>query len=512
MMRTKTSRGSLVALVAGLAALVFRYLQSVPADPDLWGHTRFGLDHIRTGQLARTDPFSFMTGGQEWVNHEWLTELIFGWVFMVGGATGLFLLRAAIFSTIVALLFGMCWSTWKNGFVLLLLATGVLPLLAVFTNVRPHSFTFLFLLLVLFCIEAYGRGKRRWVNLLPVLMVLWVNLHGGFIVGLGLSGLGLASLFFGAEGGWTIPDPRARRHLVVVGILTVAATLCNPYHVGLYTYLVEALVLPREHVTEWMTLGGVQLVPYLLLTALPGAMFLVARSVKHPTRSILFLVTIVPAFLNARFLPFVIMFGTLVIADQGAVVWRRVTDGGRHPLLARVASAPAVAVLLVLVGLLLLPQAFDDLRHYRGRVWVDPDVYPVGAARFLKTHDLGRNLALPFQWGEYAIWHLYPDYLVSQDGRYETVYPPAYVDSLLDAYYMGDLERFIERQDVDVLLLESGEVLDRGVSESQDWRELYRDQTATVYVPHERLPDIANNLSDSAASTMARTSAPVFFP
>ena len=511
-MKAKTSSGSLVAFIAGLAALVFQYLQSVPADPDLWGHTRFGLDHIQTGHLARTDPFSFMTSGQEWINHEWLTELIFGWVFMAGGTTGLFLFRAAIFSAIVALLFGMCWSSWKNGFVLLLLAAGVLPLLAVFTNVRPHSFTFLFLLLALFCIEAYGRGRTVWINCLPILMVLWVNLHGGFVVGLGLSGLGLALLFFGAEGSGTIPSCRARRHLVAVGTLTVAATLCNPYHVGLYTYLVKALALPREHVTEWMTLGGVQLVPYLLLTALPGAMFLAARSVKHPTRSILFLVTVVAAFVNARFLALLIMFGTLVIVDQGGVVWRRVTDGSRHPLLARVGSTRAVAVLAVLVALVSLPQAFDDLRHYRGRVWVDPDGYPVNAARFLKTHALGRNLALPFHWGEYAIWHLYPDYLVSPDGRYETVYPPVYVDSLLSAYYMGDLERFIEGQDVDVLLLESGEALDRGAGASQEWRELYRDQTATVYVSHERLPAVASNPSDSTASIMSRTSEPVFFP
>ena len=77
---------------------------------------------------------------------------------------------------------------------------------------------------------------------------------------------------------------------------------------------------------------------------------------------------------------------------------------------------------------------------------------------------------------------------------------------------MGDLERFIEGQDVDVLLLESGEALDRGAGGSQEWRELYRDQTATVYVSHERLPAIASNPSDSTASIMSRTSEPVFFP
>ena len=343
-------------------------------------------------------------------------------------------------------------------------------------------------------------------------MALWVNLHGGFVVGLGLAGFGLAALFFGAEGTHTVPCPRARRHLVVVGILTAAATLCNPYHVGLYVYLVEALALPREHVTEWMTLEGVYLVPYLLLTALPGATMLAARSVTHPTRSFFFLVTIVAAYFNARFLAFLILFATLVIADQGAVIWRRVVEGGRHPLFARMASARVVAGLAALVAVLSFPPALDDLRRYRGRVWVDPDVYPVAAARFLKTHDLGRNLALPFHWGEYAIWHLYPDYLVSQDGRYETVYPPAYVDSLLDAYYQGDLERFIDRQAVDVLLVESGEALDQGASESQDWRELYRDKTATVYASHVTTPGQASNPPASVTSTVARPSALILFP
>ena len=240
-------------------------------------------------------------------------------------------------------------------------------------------------------------------------------------------------------------------------------------------------------------------------------MFLVARSVRHPTRSIFFLITAVAAYFNARFLALLIMFRVLVIADQGAVIWRRVTAGQRHSLVSRTASAATMAGLAALLCLVSLPAALEELRYYRGRVWVDADTHPVGAARFLKTNRLGPNLALPFHWGEYAIWHLYPDYQVSQDGRYETVYRPAYIDSLLAAYYAGDLERFTERQDVDVLLVESGAALDWGAQESRDWYEIYRDPTATVYVPHERLADLASRLAN-AGTPAAGPSAPIAFP
>ena len=510
--RITRSGGHLAALAAGLSALTFRYLQSVPADPDLWGHTKFGVDHIQSGHLARTDPFSFMTGGQEWINHEWLSELIFGWAYMTGGATGLFVLRSVIFCAIVTGLFTLCWLRWKNGFVTLLVATSALPFLALFTNVRPHSFTFLLVVLVLLCIEAYARGRHRWVYFLPLLMALWVNLHGGFIVGLGLCGLGLLSLACGAEGEMKAPTATQKRTLATVGLLTVAATLLNPYHLKLYGYLASALVLPREYVTEWMTLSGVQLVPYLFFTMLPLLVTLAARSWRHPTHLAFFVVSAVAALFNARFLAFLVIIGTLVLIDQGAVLWRRCAASGRYRMLDRLTSVPAVGVLAVVIALVSVPKALDDLSTYRGRVWLDPGQYPVGAAAFLNTHDLGPNLAVPFHWGEYAIWHLYPGYLVSQDGRYETTYVPSYVDSLLAAYYSGDLQQFVGGQDVDVMLLESSERLDRQVSLSDEWREVYRDATAAVYVPSTRAVPGGQRAALNAVSGSVPSTGPLFFP
>ena len=68
-------RASLICLVCGIVILGF---SRTTADPDLWGHLRFGLDLLDTGRVIRPDPYSFLTSGVTWVNHEWLAEVALG--------------------------------------------------------------------------------------------------------------------------------------------------------------------------------------------------------------------------------------------------------------------------------------------------------------------------------------------------------------------------------------------------------------------------------------------------
>src|SRR5205807_3434115 len=89
-------------------------------------------------------------------------------------------------------------------------------------------------------------------------------------------------------------------------------------------------------------------------------------------------------------------------------------------------SAPSRV--LVAAGLLAIA-TFEIARVraiYRGfefQIFVSPDHFPVDAVRFIERNRVSGNLLLPFDWGEYAIWHLYPDCRVSVDGRYTTAYP-----------------------------------------------------------------------------------------
>jgi hypothetical protein len=81
---------TVVVLTVCAALYHFSY---VTADPDLWGHIKFGQAHWESGQLARTDNYSFTASGREWVNHEWLTELAFALIFDRFADTGLLALE-----------------------------------------------------------------------------------------------------------------------------------------------------------------------------------------------------------------------------------------------------------------------------------------------------------------------------------------------------------------------------------------------------------------------------------
>src|SRR4029453_10771833 len=96
----------------------------------------------------------------------------------------------------------------------------------------------------------------------------------------------------------------------------------------------------------------------------------------------------------------------------------------------------------VIVGLGIWP-GLRDLKAYGPHVQVDPRAQPIGAVRYLAEHpDLGPDLALEFPWGEYAIWHLAPRFRVSVDGRYETVYDPAFVERVQKATFEGSTDEF----------------------------------------------------------------------
>jgi hypothetical protein len=80
-------------------------LSRTVADPDLWGHLRFGLDIIQAGTIIQVDPYSYLTTGQRWINHEWLAEVLFALAWTAGREPGLILLKMTVGFLTIAILY-----------------------------------------------------------------------------------------------------------------------------------------------------------------------------------------------------------------------------------------------------------------------------------------------------------------------------------------------------------------------------------------------------------------------
>ena len=149
------SPGGLVR-TAGLAALLVIIIQT-SADADLWGHVRFGQDIIDAGGVPAVDGYSFTTD-QAWINHEWLAEVGMSLAYAAGGPLGL---------------------------VVFAILAGIVPLTG---TMRPQVFSLVcFSALLVVLASAKTAPRRLWW--LPPLFALWVNLHGGWVVGLGVLGV-----------------------------------------------------------------------------------------------------------------------------------------------------------------------------------------------------------------------------------------------------------------------------------------------------------------------------------
>lgn len=277
-----------VWLFAAVALIALRvFLTPIPPH-DFWWHMATGREIVATGAIPAVDSFSFTRAGEAFYNQSWLAQLLLYGLHGLGGVPLLIMVQAAVLTLTYGLLLWLCIrrsgaARLSAGVVLML----TMPLSFDNWNVRPQSYAFpLFaaFLLVLTAwrenwnpeaaqrVPALWRG-RLW--LLPLLMLLWVNIHGSFVLGgalIALTFAGEAARRFWearreaaawaerpigvAEDVLSRPERPARSPLwplFVWGAATAAAMLVNPRGVGVLGYVRDLLSTSAVTtlVTEW---------------------------------------------------------------------------------------------------------------------------------------------------------------------------------------------------------------------------------------------------------------------
>ena len=458
-------------LMAGILTLAF---VRTKADPDLWGHLRFGLDLLETGQVVRGDTYSYVTGDQTWVNHEWLAEGMMAGTFERAGAAGLILLKISLMLLIAATLyihFRRNGLSTKGGAFLLV---PVMSLLWPWSeSIRPQLFSYLGFALVLSILDRAAASPRAlwW---LPVVFALWVNLHGGFLAGLAFVALWAVLRVANA---WRSSAQKGRacaRALVAPVSATLAATLVNPYTVHLLIFLRTALVA-RPEIDEWHPLhpigaGGIAYVGLLAL-----AIVALAKSRKRDVAHVGLLIAAAILPLTARrHLPLFAIAVGMLVARYAATAWPRFREGS-----APVKRRRAIALIPAAVGVVAALLATPGFKA----VEVETDFYPVRAVQAIKDSGVEGQLAVSFDWGEYALWHLWPRMKVSVDGRRETVYSEAVYRETCDFMYgTGDWDRLLHRG-ADVVLVGPRFPTYNLMKLKRGWSIAYEDSVAAVFAP-----------------------------
>ena len=481
----------------------------VTADPDLWGHLKFGAASWDAGGPVRTDPYSYTAQGHEWINHEWLSEILFSLTYRFFGDTGLLLVKLAIGLGTVAFVVRTCTDrTWHP---LVLAGVGVLAVWVMQKGfmTRPQIFSFLFFAGFWFVLHRYFLARNR-LFLLPPAMVVWVNLHGGFLMGV--------ALVTGVAGWRTLEkvgfdSRRPTRWLWITAGVCLSATLVNPYGFRLLSFLYHSLSQTRQ-ITEWtpVSLWDATEIHLKVMAALLCFTLAAGRRRALTWEAAAAAALMAAAFRHQRHMPFfAIAAAPFLVFHLSGFVHKAVE---RFPQLKLGKSARHLVVAAVaLLAAWHFTVGSAPYRHSGFRIVVDPSHYPVGAVRFLHDNRVSGDILLPFDWGEYVIWWLYPGCHVSIDGRFRTVYPESVLKDHL--IHRDDAEgwlRLMAKYPADILLLETSDKVALRIHDETDWVHVYADKTAMVFCRRNENNRAFLERMRNGSVIRDGSALPVFFP
>ena len=227
-------------------------------DSDTGWHIRAGEWILQNGRVPTADIFSFTRAGEPWFAWEWLSDVFMATVHHSGGLAGLVLVSLLLLGATSVCVYKSTVSESGQRLVAIVLTSLAMAASTIHWLARPHLVTPLLAAAFCLVLNRVERDKRpRLLLALPPLTILWVNLHGGFFVGIVLAttyGIGVAAeeLVQGSrENAWF----RGRKYFLTA-VACVVASLLNPYgyrlHVHVAQYLGASFYL--QHVSEFQSI------------------------------------------------------------------------------------------------------------------------------------------------------------------------------------------------------------------------------------------------------------------
>lgn len=471
-----------ILVAAGLYLLFVEIFSSTVADADLWGYLAFGRLYWESGAFPYHDLFAYTPTKDPWVYHEWLTGILYYSIFQHAGNAGLQLVRYTLILVTLSVVYR---TAVKRGSAPLAAGIALLPCMLLisfgYVPVRAQIFTYLFFMLTLSILESARLGQRwpvlAW--LLPV-QLLWCNFHGGFVAGLGL--IGLYAIGEALAG-------RRYRPMLAAALLAALVTLINPYGIRYWVYISQALLMPRPEINEWISVIGAirnniysfpaYLFVLLAFLSLAGSLL---RRRRDPADILVVAAMILIGMAHVRHTVFLgLVFGAclpVVFSEYGHLLTERTAFLRTKPWIPGGLFAGTVLLIHLLINPMRIPPLAPSFV-----ITASPAAYPIGALNYMMENGITGNILPHFEWGEFIIWHGYPDVRVAMDGRYETVYPEEVHREYFDFLYARPTWRlFLEKYPHEMVLLHPGTRIAERMRQEKGWRIAYGDPVCLLFL------------------------------
>jgi len=480
----------LVVVIAFVS--LFAMAVRTPTDTDMWWHLRTGQYIVETRTLPEADAFSHTKEGEPWVNHSWLAQIALYGAYAIGSSPMLAILVAML----VVAAFVFVWKQMEGG---PYLRAFVLVLAAVTSGVvwaaRPQMFTFVLTAVVGYLVYLYKWRQVDRLWLLPLIFILWANVHAGFAVGFILLAGAIAgevvnhALQF--EGPEVLSWQRWRK-LVMFTAFSYVLLVINPHTTEMYTYALRTVNIGvlRDFIQEWLSPDFHQLFiqPFIwLLIAMLAAVGWSGRRLDGGDFALVVGFTYSALLAARNIAPFALACAPVLARHARPALerwrermgWARTRQAASRQGLVWL-NVAILAVVIALAALKIIASVLPTTQQKAER-----ERLPVGAVDWIESNRPAGLMFNSYNWGGYLIWRLWPDYKVYVDGRTD-LYDDAFLrDYLKAADAQTDFEAILERDDVNWVIVEAGSALGAALSREANWTNDYRDEMAVIYTRKE---------------------------
>lgn len=500
-------------------------------DPDFWWHLASGKWIWEHGQLLRDDPFNFVQFNDEpehWrafiLKQYWLSQVIFYSVYRAAGFIGMVMLRAMVHG---AMFYGAYLLMMRAGVGrlissgLVLLAYLVIVREVGYVAARPQMFTSALFVFALLILERMRHGDRWTLYALPAMMLVWANLHGGYVIGVAAITIYLIA---------SVAMRTGRRDMYISCAAALIVTILNPNGYGAVLSLLSSFtdpgaasyvgsVVESKSVFSYGGFAGVarRMPAFTALMVLSTLSYLIAliryRRIRIDLLVLYALVTYM-AYSSTRYIIFFCMVSAFVTAANISWIVELLMERIRLADAMRVAVVVVSAVLILAMGSLPAADGYERTAFRLDKPYVDDFG---GAVEFIRQNGLTGRIYNDYTQGGYLLWWLYPGSQVFMDGR--GLYPEGFdlARRVLDNPYASTpgaedvplYQSVTESYGIDMAVLPgcdkvSGVLIRLSLALAQDptWYVVYSDDEVIVFLrltPRTRQFIMSRGLPDRAA-------------
>lgn len=480
-----------IIIVAVCALLMFYFSFKLADDPDLGWHIRTGEEIIKRQEIPAVDWFTHSLPNFKWVDHEWLTDTIIYLIYKAGGPFALSLISSLIIIYTFGFLLGKTMKenlSIDHQFFIGLLAVIVIN---EFIGVRPQILALLGTAFVLVIIKKLRiNPQSKSIYLLPVLFLLWANIHASFALGLFVLVIIAVSeavktlflekgaIFKFIDKGFTLSKD-ALRKLAIIIPACILITLINPYSYRIYEEIARTLTdtYAHTHINEWMrpdfetTLG----ISFLAFASLIIIIFFIRKGRMDITYFAFFMIFFLLSLQSKRHIPIFITLSTPYLLESSKFFYENfIFKILRMKLI-------IIGLLAITIYLIFFKEKFQfTIKKSFHEDQIDAS-NPVKAVDYLRRNPIPGNMLNEYNWGGYMIKAL-PGVKVLCDGRTAHWKEDGkhLLRDFLDAANNERADEVIEAYQINFVFVESDRGIISYLQNKPEWKTVYSDDKAVI--------------------------------